>query len=161
MEGLRKRLSARLRERGGLGGLYDATGVPLHASYAPALLEELAELAELESLPEASSKEPLYRGDRAAGEASASGEGERSRSSSLGVSVARVACWQTVSSWVIGRWCGNLPVVPVSTSEASWTGLLNIHSCDWHWDLCNELPLQAEPVWCFFFQMDARLERFD
>ena len=43
----------------------------------------------------------------------------------------RVKKWQTFTSWIVGRLCGDVNNVPLSYSEASWTGLLNIRTMRW------------------------------
>jgi gluconokinase len=38
--------------------------------------------------------------------------------------------WQTLASHCIARWTGQQPpILPISYSEASWTGLLNVNAC--------------------------------
>ena len=43
----------------------------------------------------------------------------------------RVKKWQTFTSWIVGRLCGDVNNVPLSYSEASWTGLLNVRTMCW------------------------------
>ncbi|KAL7466227.1 hypothetical protein ACHAXS_006516, partial [Conticribra weissflogii] len=41
--------------------------------------------------------------------------------------------WQTISSICIHRWTGDRRIqLPISYSEASWTGMLNFRTCDWN-----------------------------
>ena len=47
--------------------------------------------------------------------------------------------WQSVASLCLARWQG-LPCVPISYSEASWTGLLNFTTCEWEQDALDLLP---------------------
>jgi len=43
----------------------------------------------------------------------------------------RVKRWQTFTSWFTGKLCGDVNNIPLSYSEASWTGLLNIRTMKW------------------------------
>jgi len=47
--------------------------------------------------------------------------------------------WQTLASLCLSRWLG-VPSVPISFSEASWTGLFNFRSCQWEQDALDFLP---------------------
>ena len=47
--------------------------------------------------------------------------------------------WQTIASLVLSRWTGRKEL-PISFSEASWTGLLNIHTCEWDKEILQYLP---------------------
>jgi len=49
--------------------------------------------------------------------------------------------WQTLGSWVLARWRGK-PHGPISTSEASWAGLLDVAACAWHREMCGFLGLR-------------------
>ena len=63
----------------------------------------------------------------------------KSRSSEIIAS--EVDVWTTISSLCVSRWTGAVPSsVPISYSEASWTGLLNIRSCRWDRGALNLLP---------------------
>lgn len=43
-----------------------------------------------------------------------------------------VTVWQTLSGYILGKWCGiSAKSCPISLSDASWTGLLNIHTVEW------------------------------
>ncbi|KAL7552236.1 hypothetical protein ACHAWF_015468 [Thalassiosira exigua] len=46
--------------------------------------------------------------------------------------IEKIESWQTISGLCIHRWTGKrrLPV-PMSYSEASWTGMLNFRTCEW------------------------------
>lgn len=50
--------------------------------------------------------------------------------------------WQTIASWCIARWTGH-KYLPISYSEASWTGLLNPQHC-----VYEESALQLLPTAC-------------
>ena len=47
--------------------------------------------------------------------------------------------WQTIASLCLCRWTGTT-FLPISFSEASWTGLLNFRSCDYEPSLITLLP---------------------
>jgi gluconokinase len=47
--------------------------------------------------------------------------------------------WQTIASICLGRWTGE-PFLPISFSEASWTGLLNFRTCHYEESAMNILP---------------------
>mmetsp|Transcript_24974 Transcript_24974/g.49747 ORF Transcript_24974/g.49747 Transcript_24974/m.49747 type:complete len:633 (-) Transcript_24974:93-1991(-) len=50
--------------------------------------------------------------------------------------------WQTISSICIHRWTGDGRIqLPISYSEASWTGMLNFRTCNW-----NEIMLKLLEV---------------
>jgi gluconokinase len=51
----------------------------------------------------------------------------------------RVHRWQTIASVCIARWTGNTDV-PISYSEASWTGLLNFRTCRYESAIMQLLP---------------------
>lgn len=49
--------------------------------------------------------------------------------------VKKVHQWKTISSICLSRWTGQSHTqIPISYSEASWTGLLNFSSCTWNDD---------------------------
>jgi gluconokinase len=49
--------------------------------------------------------------------------------------------WQTLSAIILNRWQGQTKNFrPISYSEASWTGLLNVRSCEWDRDALLLLP---------------------
>lgn len=55
---------------------------------------------------------------------------------------AKVHLWHTLSSHILSRWIGQLSSsapIPVSVSEASWTGLLNVHTCEWDGEVLSYL----------------------
>ena len=124
--------------------LYAETGVPIHSAYAPALIYQLI------SLPTRSDYPNVHENDNNASDACAENSSITSRSSSssschatgnLATSgVAENTVWQTIGAWVLAQWCG-LISSPLSTSEASWTGLLNVHKCEWHSELATTLGL--------------------
>ena len=45
----------------------------------------------------------------------------------------QITKWSTISSICIHRWCGRPQHIemPISFSEASWTGMLNFRTCSW------------------------------
>lgn len=55
------------------------------------------------------------------------------------MSKAKVQYWQTIASLVVSRWCGKSPL-PITVPEASWTGLLNLHSCEYDTKLIELIP---------------------
>ena len=55
----------------------------------------------------------------------------------------KVHQWTTVASYCILRWTGqwkNFRNIPISFSEASWTGMFNFRSCQWDEKCCDLLP---------------------
>ena len=109
----------------GKGGLEEArrrTGAPTDVSYAPAQLLWWLRARRTE-----------VRGMTAA--TTATREGEEGRGSSPGQQqqpqqqqeekFQPIKVWQTLPSLIAARWC-RLPSTPVSYSEASWMGLLDI-----------------------------------
>lgn len=112
--GAMKRLREALERtgRGGAGGLEEArrrTGTTTHVSYAPVQL-----LQWLEEEASSSSKERGLGGKRRPDTDAQQRQRQRS-----------VKAWQTLPSLVAARWC-RLPSAPVSYSEASWMGLLDL-----------------------------------
>ena len=55
----------------------------------------------------------------------------------------KVHKWQTIASLCLSRWVGTR-YLPISYSEASWTGLLNYRSCLWDKGTCQLLPLECQ-----------------
>jgi len=51
----------------------------------------------------------------------------------------RVFKWQTIASLCLSRWIG-VRCLPISYSEASWTGLFDYHSLKWAKEALNHLP---------------------
>jgi gluconokinase len=47
--------------------------------------------------------------------------------------------WQTISSVIASRWTANA-TLPISFSEASWTGLLNVRDCTYETSILELLP---------------------
>ena len=119
-----KRLRGALERTGfgGKGGLEEArrrTGAPTHVSYAPA---QLLRWLQRTSSSSSSSTAPV------ASSTVATGEGEREREGEGSPRVQqqrRVRVWQTLPSLIAARWC-RLASAPVSYSEASWMGLLDL-----------------------------------
>lgn len=50
-----------------------------------------------------------------------------------------VYVWQTIASTCLARWTGR-DFLPISYSEASWTGLLNFRTCQWDEEILKLLP---------------------
>ena len=55
----------------------------------------------------------------------------------------KVARWSTVSSYIIGKWSGDMLMDGISYSEASWTGLFDFKNKTWHLPLLELLPQAA------------------
>ena len=91
---------------------HQRTGVPTpHSSYLPALLRRLsAEQAD------------MIRRLKAGAPARTEGV--------VGGGIAALSCWQTLSSHIVARWAGRVHM-PVSYSEASCTGMLDVEACAW------------------------------
>jgi gluconokinase len=53
-----------------------------------------------------------------------------------------IRCWQSFASYLLSRWCDR-PGLPVSYSEASWTGLFDRHALDWDADLLSVVGVDA------------------
>lgn len=51
----------------------------------------------------------------------------------------KVKKWQTIASWCLSTWINEL-FLPISYSEASWTGLLNFRTCEYEPDALMLLP---------------------
>jgi gluconokinase len=54
-----------------------------------------------------------------------------------------VHLWLTLSSYIVSRWLGqwsSSAPISISVSEASWTGLLNVHTCEWDGEVLSHLP---------------------
>lgn len=107
MRGLRESLER--TGSGGAGGLEETrrrTGTPAHVSYAPAqLLQWLTAAATTPERGAGGGEQPQDAGTR------------------------RVKVWQTLPSLIAARWCC-LASAPVSYSEASWMGLLDLRRLD-------------------------------
>lgn len=52
---------------------------------------------------------------------------------------SKIHKWQTIASLSLSRWTNNINI-PISYSEASWTGLLNYCSCDYESSVLDLLP---------------------
>ena len=62
--------------------------------------------------------------------------------------LARVACWQTIASHLLGRWQG-LANAPISSSEVGWMGLLDRDALSWDEALVERIGIdraQLPPV---------------
>eukprot|EP00752_Nemacystus_decipiens_P010274 g9156.t1 len=134
---------------GGKGGLEEArrrTGAPTHVSYAPAqLLRWLRRRASSSSsstttaTATATATAPVSAATTTTGTREGEGEGEGSsrvqqrwrRQQQLQLQGRRrVRVWQTLPSLIAARWC-RLASAPVSYSEASWMGLLDLRRLEW------------------------------
>jgi gluconokinase len=51
-----------------------------------------------------------------------------------------VAQWQSIAGFIFSKWTGKASM-PMSYSEASWTGLLDWRKLDWYWPLIDILGL--------------------
>jgi gluconokinase len=58
------------------------------------------------------------------------------------VELERIHTWQTLASLCISRWTGNV-CLPISYSEASWTGLFHFRECTWAPEAVALLPNHA------------------
>jgi gluconokinase len=68
----------------------------------------------------------------------------------------RVYKWQSLASICLSRWIG-VPYLPISYSEASWTGMLNWRKCEYEQELMSRLPedcRQTLPDLIDFDQLD-------
>ena len=68
--------------------------------------------------------------------------------SSLDFDLKSIYKWQTLSSFIISKWTGQI-YLPISVSEASWTGLVNFRECSWDpyaLQIANISPLQLPPL---------------
>lgn len=102
---------------GGKGGLEEArrrTGAPTHMSYAPTQLLRWLQ-AEEEAPPTVMTRATIVQRE---------GEGGRREGQRRHVKV-----WQTLPSLIAARWCC-LASAPVSYSEASWMGLLDLRKLE-------------------------------
>jgi len=59
--------------------------------------------------------------------------------------LAKVKKWQTLSSFITARWMGR-PHLPISFSEASWTGLLQVWRLQWNVALAERVGVAAETL---------------
>lgn len=75
----------------------------------------------------------------------------------LRASTERVVQWQSIASLAISQWCAKSPL-PITYGEASWTGLFNLHTCQYEAKLLELLgnahalppiipPTQALVLW--------------
>eukprot|EP00978_Attheya_sp_CCMP212_P048251 scaffold493018_cov43-Attheya_sp.AAC.1 len=56
---------------------------------------------------------------------------------------SQVHKWQTLASICLARWTG-CPQLPISFSEASWTGLFNFRTCTWEQQALDLLPRECQ-----------------
>ncbi len=91
--------------------LYQRTGAPLHSAYA------LGQLLVLYNHVMDSSSQTMNNN----------------------LDITKVDHWTTIASYCLQRWSGKSKI-PISYSEASWTGLFNFHTCKWDDECCNLLP---------------------
>lgn len=94
-----------------LNSLYQTTGAPLHNAYA------IGQLRVLYNHTLNSSSQTMKNN----------------------LDVTKVDHWTTIASYCLQRWSGKSKI-PISYSEASWTGLFNFHTCKWDDECCNLLP---------------------
>ena len=88
--------------------LYQLTGAPIHTAYA---LPQLRSYYKTKASPASSAASALDTKDCAR---------------------VNVKQWSSIASICVSRWTGMEPsLVPISYSEASWTGMLNFRSCKW------------------------------
>ena len=53
--------------------------------------------------------------------------------------------WSSIASICLSRWIGMAPkLVPISFSEASWTGMFNFRTCEWECDCIHLLPEECQ-----------------
>ena len=51
---------------------------------------------------------------------------------------SQLCLWTSIASLIISRWSGiSIFDIPISFSEASWTGMFNFRTCQWHKTLTN------------------------
>ncbi len=96
--------------------LYQRTGTPLHNAYALAQLRVHHQIQ------------------------------AKSKNENKSKMMKRVHQWTTIASYCILRWTGqwkNFKQIPISYSEASWTGLFNYRTCQWDDECCNLLPQEC------------------
>ncbi|CAM9098022.1 unnamed protein product [Ectocarpus fasciculatus] len=118
MKRLRKSLERMGRgEKGGLEEARQRTGAPTHVSYAPAQLLRWLEETTTAATVATSIRERVERGDS---------NQPRWRPPQR----PHVKVWQTLPSLVAARWCC-LRSSPVSYSEASWMGMLDLRKLEW------------------------------
>ncbi|CAM9562905.1 unnamed protein product [Ectocarpus sp. 4 AP-2014] len=116
----RLRKSLERMGRGGKGGLEEArrrTGAPTHVSYAPAQLLRWLQETTTAGTVATPTRERVKKGDS---------NQRRWRSPQR----SQVKLWQTLPSLIAARWCC-LWSAPVSYSEASWTGMLDLRKLEW------------------------------
>ena len=56
--------------------------------------------------------------------------------------LTRVKTWQSLGSFVLSGWC-EVSSLPITYSEASWTGMLNRFTLDWDPELCSILGIDV------------------
>ncbi|GKY98352.1 hypothetical protein MPSEU_000792800 [Mayamaea pseudoterrestris] len=95
-----------------LADMYQRTGAPVHAAYALAQLRV------------------MYDNGTAATTTTSPGAANRR---------STITQFTTLSSLLISRWTGQNHL-PISYSEASWTGLMNVHTCTYDETVLSLLP---------------------
>lgn len=138
----RLRKSLERMGRGGKGGLEEArrrTGAPTHVSYAPAQLLRWLQETTTAGTVATPTRERVKKGDS---------NQRRWRSPQR----SQVKLWQTLPSLIAARWCC-LRSAPVSYSEASWTGMLDLRKLEvsagvgWgHENGCGRMRMAAQTV---------------
>jgi len=102
--------------------IYQKTGAPIHAAYALAQLRV------------------WYRKQQQS--RSFANNEEEQEPKEAASTVAAVHQWQTIASACLSRWTG-CASLPISYSEASWTGLLNFRTCRYEPTVLDLLPLEC------------------
>jgi gluconokinase len=73
--------------------------------------------------------------------------------------ISRISQWTTIASIILSRWTGDA-TVPISFSEASWAGLLNIQNCEYESKILDMLPeacRKALPTLADFSDMNVKI----
>ncbi len=131
--------------------MYQRTGAPLHNAFALAQLREIYD-------PSGGAQCHNVQIDNISSEKSDFLEGK----SNADIAVAK---WLTISSICIARWSGtDLMSMPISYSEASWTGMFQFRSCKWDDEYISLLPencMAALPNVQSFYDGDFRINSND
>lgn len=63
--------------------------------------------------------------------------------------IAKVAHWQSISGYLIGKWttpANTARCLPMSFSEASWTGLFDFRACKWDTHLLDLVHMEHKKM---------------
>ncbi|OEU22851.1 actin-like ATPase domain-containing protein [Fragilariopsis cylindrus CCMP1102] len=112
-----------------LDRLYEATGAPLHSAYALPQLRVLYN--NKKNVNNVNSR------DDSNGDSTSKQQQQQQQHHSHGYR------WQSIAGYCLSRWSGRQKHLPISYSEASWTGLLNVRDC-----VYDESALQLLPSKC-------------